>query len=269
MSEMMQQVRQAKEDAKHTAMTGEGGNPNGQIDELPEGTSPLEARSEDAEVEETSSEETSSGDGEAVPVVTPEPEELITINGREFKSQSEAIKYAEELERKAEAAELYNQGVRDALASGRSVEQPAQAEPEDNFEERFYANPKETLREVQAKATQDALAMIKAEQRKESLWNTFLSENPDIRRKDAERILAENYDTIGAMTDVSRAMKVLAQKTRAEYEEIRDLGKPRTELKKGSAQAVSPAGGTPNRVTPQKKDETPLDFISQLKKLKR
>lgn len=268
MSEMLRQVAEAKESAKHTAATGEGGNPNGQADELPEGSSPVEASEasskDEAEVTEEASKEI---EGDAVAAAPAEPETLITINGREFKTQSEAIKYAEELERKAEAAELYNQGVRDALSAGKPIE--AQAQPEDdNFEERFYANPKEMLKEVQQKATQDALRQIQAEQKKEALWTEFLSSNPDIRRKDAERVLQENWDTIGAMTDVSRAMKVLAQKTRAEYQDIIDHHKPRTELAAKKGQVVSPAGGSAPRVTPQKKEEAPLDFASQLRKLK-
>lgn len=265
MSEMLQQVAEAKEAAKHTAQTGEGGNPDGQADELPEGSSPLEA-SEKASADEAEVAEEASAETERV-ASAEEPETLITINGREFKTQSEAIKYAEELERKAEAAELYNQGVRDALSAGKPIE--AQAQPEDdNFEERFYANPKEMLKEVQQKATQDALRQIQAEQKKEALWTEFLSSNPDIRRKDAERVLQENWDTLGAMTDVSRAMKVLAQKTRAEYQDIIDHHKPRTELAAKKGQVVSPAGGSAPRVTPQKKEEAPLDFASQLRKLK-
>lgn len=267
MSEMLAQVAKAKDEAKHTATTGEGGNPDGQADELPEGASPLEAGEETSVGEkEVAKEAPAKAEGDATPA-EPEPETLIHINGREFKTQSEAIKYAEELERKAEAAELYNQGVRDALAAGQKAEPP---KPEDdNFEERFYANPKEMLKEVQAKATQDALRQIQAEQNKERLWTEFLQANPDIRRKDAERILQENWETLGAMTDVARAMKVLAQKTRAEYEEIRDLAKPRTELSRKSGQVVSPAGGQAPRVTPKEKEETPLDFASQLRKLNR
>lgn len=269
MSEMMKQVLQAKEELKHTARTGEGGNPDGETSELPEGSSPLEAREETSVEQEETPEETS-GEGESeasAAAAAEEGETLITINGKEFKSQADAIKYAEQLENEKTAAELYNQGVRDALAAGNRPTEQA-AEPEDNFEERFYANPKEELKNLKAQARDEALAAIKAEQQRENLWNTFLTANPDLRRKDAERILQENWETIGKMTDLDRAMKVLAQKTRAEYEEIREMAKPRTALKSSSAQVVSPSGGSAKGVTPQKKDDRPLDFISQMKKLK-
>jgi hypothetical protein len=265
MSEMLKELAQAKEESKHIAKTGEGGNPDGQTDELPEGSSPLEARQASSEGEEETPEEASESEA---PEGAKEEETLIRIGDREFKTQAEAIRYAEELERKTEAAELYNQGVRDALASSGRGEQPAEAEPEDNFEERFYANPKETLREVQSRARDEAIAAIKAEQNREVLWGRFLTDNPDIRRKDAERILAENGDTIGRMTDVDRAMKLLAQKTRAEYEEIRDLGKPRTELKNKPIQAVSPSGGSPRSVTPKKNDGPPLSFAEEMRRMK-
>ena len=62
------------------------------------------------------------------------------------------------------------------------------------------------------------------------------------------------------MTDVSLAMKKLAQKVRAEYEEIRDLAKPRTELKRKENPGVSPSGGSRSGVTPQKKRRQALEF---------
>lgn len=262
MSEMMKQVGQNNNEAKGTAATGEGGNPDGQAEELPRGTSALTEGEETPVVEASASEETSEGGTEGV--AASGDKKKIQIGDREFESEAEAFKYAEELERKVEGAELYNQGIRDALAAT-GAQQTAAAEPEDNFEERFYANPKETLKEVQTKARDEALAVIRAEQKREQLWTQFLNENPDLRRKDAQRILDENWDTIGKITDLTKAMKVLAQRTRAEYEEIRSLGKPRTELQSRQGQVVSPSGGTPARVTQQKKNEAPLDFVSQLK----
>lgn len=263
MSDMLKEVAKVKEDTTSTAK-GEGGQTN-EAEELPEGSSPFEARSADAAVES----EVAEGSSEETEGSSPAPvARKIKIGEREFDSESDAIKYAEELERKTEAAELYNQGVRDALAANT---RPAEAtpEPEDNFEERFYANPKEALKEVQSRARDEAVSLIRAENKREALWNQFLSENPDIRRKDAERILAENAETIGRMTDTIKAMKALAQKTRAEYEEIRDLGKPRTELLNKQNQGLSPSGGAPKRVTPKENNSAPLSFTEELKRLKR
>jgi len=261
MSEMLKEVAELKQAAIHTAQTGEGGNPDGQADELPKGTSPLQAREETSVGEEAPREEASEGGTESGEAQRAAPAKKIKIGSREFDNESDAYAYAEELDRKVEGAELYNQGIRDAIAA-QSQNQP-QVEVEDNFEEEFYANPKETLKKVQAQARDEALSIIRAEANKEKLWTQFINENPDIRRKDAERILTENWETIGKMTDLGRAMKVLAQKTRAEYEEIRSLNLPRTELTNKRTATVSSGGSA--RVTPQKKDDTPLDFVSQMK----
>lgn len=273
MSKMLEEVKQAKEEANHTAQTGEGGNPDGQNEELPQGSSGVEESEETSEVEEEVAEEASGNDeseASAPPVAAAGKGngKKVRIGEREFDSDEEAFKYAEELERKAESAELYNQGVRDALAANAGPAQE-EAEPEDDFDARFYSNPKEALGRVKGEAVQEALKIIKAEQTRENLWAQFLEENPDIRRKDAERILAENAQTIGKMTDTVSAMKALARKTREEYAEIRDLGKPRTELKNSKTQAVSPSGGASKGVTPKKSETKPLSFIEEVRQNRR
>ncbi len=254
MSKMLEELKGVKEE------TEAQGGASGEAAELPEGASPLEARPDAAEDEGEASEEASVAD--AAPA---KEEETIVIGGKEFKSHAEALAYAEQLADERDKAELYNQGVRDALAAQSRPAQP-QEEPEDDFEQRFYSNPKEALKEVEARATRKALEQIEAVNQKEKLWTQFLSENPDIRRKDAERVLAENNDTIGRMTDISAAMKKLAHKVRAEYEEIRDLYKPRTELKRKENPGLSPSGGARDRVTPQKKDERPLSFVEEMRR---
>jgi hypothetical protein len=266
MSEMAEQVRQAKEDAKNIAQTGVGGNANGQNDELPKGSSPVAASADSTEVTEEVAEES---EVEATAGEDTTGDDLIRIGDKEFKTQKEAIAYAQSLEEKNLHSELYNQGVRDALSAQGQQNAPAQAEPEDNFEERFYSDPKGTLKAVEAKATQDALTIIRTEVARERQWDVFLTKYPDVRRKDAERVLNENWDTLGKMTDVEKAMGVLANKVRSDYEEIVNLTKPRTELPNKRGQVVSPSGGSARGVTQAKKDDKPLDFVSQMRTLKK
>lgn len=263
MSEMLQQVKEAKNAAVRTAQTGEGGNPNGteiDVEDLPEGSAPLEASSEEITGEappaETSEEDSG---GETPPKETRAAKKKIRIGHEEFDSEEEAFKYAETLQQQ----EIYNQGVRDTLAqtAAPQVETPPE---DDKFEERFYSNPKEALREVQTKARDEAIAVMRAEQKKEQLWTQFLNENPDVRRKDAERILNENAQVFSKIDDIGKAMKLLAQKTRSEYEEIRALSLPKTELSGRRGPVSASSGGAP-RVTPTKKEGPPLDFISQMK----
>lgn len=264
MSELLKQLAQAKEEAKHTAATGEGGNPDGQNDELPQGASPIEASASSSKVAETASEES---EVEEEGAEEPETETLIRIGDQEFKTQAEAVAYAESLVKEKERTEAYAQGIQDALQAKSEPATPV-VEPEDNFEERFYADPKGTLKELKQQATQDALALIKQEQTREKMWDEFLTQYPDVRRKDAERVLGEQWETIGKMTDVKKAMVALGNAVRSEYQEIIEAAKPRTELPNKRTQVLSPGSNTKTSVTHQRKEEPPLDFVAQMKKLK-
>ena len=257
-SAMLEEVRRAREEATVVAKSG-GASEN--EEELPVGSSALASAPE------------SEGQGEA-PAAAPEEaapaageaEELITIGDREFKTQAEAIKYAESLAFDKSINDAYANGVREALQANRPAEV---AEPvEDNFDERFFTNPKAAINEAEERATAKALAMFHAEQKKEKMWNDFLTEYPNIRRRDAERVLGENWETIGKMTDVPKAMKVLATKVRAEYEEIADLAKPRTELAAKPARVVSSGSGSAPSVTQPRKEETPLTFVQEMRQLR-
>lgn len=205
----------------------------------------------------------------AEPVVPAPAPELIRIGDKEFTSQAEAIKYAESLEYERLVNEAYTQGVRDSA----QVHAPAQATApeEDKFEERFYSDPKGTLRELKEAAKNEAIELMKREQKKEAIWSQFQAENPDIDRRDAERILnePENWETIGRMADIPKAMKLLAQKTRNYYDGIIERRKPRTELSNRPAPVVGSGIGASGGVTPQKKDSAPQSMVAQLKTLRR
>lgn len=269
---MLSQVAENHAGAKGAAKNG--GNVTDPSEELPQGASPVEEGEETSESEEAPSEEasegTAEGDGEPAPEVAAEAadddEGPIRIGDREFTSSKEAIKYAEELEREKLISEAHHAGIREALEATRKPEAPV-PEPEDDFEQRFYTNPKGVIKEVEEKAVQKALSLIDQQNKREKLWKDFLDEHPDIRRKDAERILQENWETIGKMTDLMKAQKALASRVRAEYEEIRNLGKPRTELP-AKKQVLSPSGGKPS-VTPAKKEEKPLSFAQELRSLRK
>ena len=260
-SETLAQLRQYKEETKSRA--------SGKKDALPEGAAPI-----DPPIEELPAE------GGPVLVVAGEdekpatPEEEIRIGDQVFTSQKAAFIYAEKLEREKLEQEAHSAGVREALeAQARSsgaLAPPGQSTPqaEDNFDAEFYANPKETLRKIQEQATQRAVAAVQAEQTKEKLWREFLDEYPDIRRKDAERTLQDNWNTIGVLTDMDKGKKLLAQKVRAEYAEIEEIRKPKTPLS-GRKPTQSPSGGGASGVTPAKKEEKILSFSEQLRSMKK
>lgn len=239
------------------------------VDELPKGAAPVKAEAEVAE--EAPAEEGSVADAlgtgeEAAPVMEAAvEEEPIRIAGKTFKNQKEALEYAEKLEQEKLIAEAHAQGVREALAANA----PAAVTPvveEEDFDTKFYSNPKETLREMQVRARDEAVAMIRAETAKEKAWNDFLSEFPDIRRQDAENVLNQHAKTIGILP-WEDGKKALASAVYREYDEIANLRKPKTELS-ARKPALSPSGGAPRGVTPKAADEKPLSFLDQVRKVK-
>jgi hypothetical protein len=243
----------------------DGKAPSEEADTLPEGASPIEASAKTPEVEASASEAL---EEEAAPEGDKKKTGSFKIGSEIFDTQEEAFAYAERLEREKAEADAYNQGIRDTLsASSASGANAAAVEPEDNFEERFYADPKGTLKEIEEKAVAKALQTIEATNARERMWNEFLGEFPDVRRKDAERVLAENWDSIGKMTDYAKAKKALANAVRSEYAEIIERAKPRSEMP-DKRQTSAASGGTKPGVTQQKKNDAPIDFVAQMKKLK-
>lgn len=237
---------------------------------LPSGAAPIVQEENEAPVEQEPAVEASAPiENEAAPVEPVKPadeEEVIRIGDQEFKSAAEAIKYAERLENERLVAQAYNMGIKETLAATQPQEVPPVVE--DNFEERFYADPKAALKEIKEQASKEALAMIKAEQQRENLWNSFLNEYPDIERRDAERILAENMDTLGRLTDVEKGKQLLATKVRAEYQRIADKFKPKVQLANTSGRIAS-SSSAPSGVTPKSQTEKPLTLAQQMKSLKK
>lgn len=258
-SEMMREVARMNAERK-------GGRSEESENEetLPPGAEPLAAA---PNAPEETPEETSEGEAPA-PVEEP-ADEPVRINGQEFKNAKEAFEYAERIAREKELTDAHAQGIREALEAQRlSNPAPAPQGPtKEELELEFYSDPVGAMAKVQARARDEAMSEIRAEQSRERAWNEFLTENPDIRRKDAERVLQENWQTIGTMTDLDRAKKLLAQKVRSEYAEISEMMKPRTQLA-DKKQTLSPAGGATRGVTPTKKEEKVLSFAEQMRKLK-
>ena len=252
-SEMVREATEAKELARGIA--------NGIIDQDETVEKP---ESEKSEVEAASGGEEAPAPAEAA---APEPEEEIRIGDQVFKTQAEAFRYAEKLEQEKLLTEAHSAGVAEVL---RAQALAAPAVPvEDKFEEEFYANPKATLAKIQAQATADAEARIDQKINRERQWESFLEKYPDIRRKDAERILSEQWDTLGKISDLDKGMKILAEKVRADYAELEEIRKPRVALsEKKGAQTVR-SGGSPASVTPKESSERPLTMIEQMKTLRK
>lgn len=236
--------------------------------ELPSGAAPLTEPPAPTEVEAKAKEFVEEVKVAVAPTLV-EEETLIRIGDKEFKTQSAAIKYAEQLEQEKLLAEAYNNGIRETLEATRPAQVQA-APAEDNFDEQFYANPRETLAKVRAEATQDALKIVDARDAEKAAWSRFSAAHPDLAGSEVEvrRILQENWDVLGKLKDEQKAMTILATKTRSYFQDIADRLKPRTELSARGGQAVSPSSHAAPSVTPQKKEEPILTMAEQMRKLK-
>jgi hypothetical protein len=112
--------------------------------------------------------------------------------------------------------------------------------------------------------------VIRQENEKERLWNKFCDQYPDLAgsRSLVEQIVSTD-PIIAKMTDIDSGFKLIARKARGFYQEYIDRTKPRTELPNKSGQVVSAGSSTAPKVTPKKSEDAPIDFISQLKRMRR
>jgi hypothetical protein len=265
-TEELGMAAQAALNKKNKAARASGETVEEPATELPKGAAQVEASESEGATEESTAAVLEGAEVEAAPAKVEEEEEPIRIAGKTFKTQKEAIEYAEKLEQEKLIAEAHAMGVREAIAAQQAATPPPVVEEED-FDTKFYSNPKETLREIQARARDEAVAVIRAETARERAWNEFLAEYPDIRRQDAEVILSNSAKTIGVLP-WEEGRKALAQAVYKEYDEIANLRRPKTELHQ-KKQVLSPSGGAARGVTPKGEDEKPLSFSQQLRRLKR
>jgi len=252
-SQMLQEVEEV-----NTNSTAVARGERAAEDALPVGSAPVAARA-DNEVEP---------DVEGAAVAAPEPETSIKIGGREFKTQSEAIAYAESLENEKLVSEAYAAGIRETLqATQKPIEAPV---VEDNFDEKFYSNPRQALNEVKEQAKAELRAETAAAAAERAAWDRFSTAHPDLAgsEKEVRRILEENWDVLGKLSDEKRAMEILATKTRSYFQDIADRFKARTELSGKTGQVVSLGGSAPKSVTQPKKEDRPLTMSEQLRSLR-
>lgn len=217
------------------------------------------------------------GEKEAAPVEEPK----IIIGDKSFSTKEEAFTYAQSLQSQLrtdeQANDMYRQGIKDGLLSGKSGENVTEeVKPEDNFEEEFYADPQAYLKKLQGqaderaqKATQkmfdDRDAITEKQANEKALWVKFYTENEDLTAKDTlvQAILNKNWQAYENLQP-DAAMSKLAGAVRDELRIYREADLPTTPLHNQPG-AVSTGGG--ENVTRKTTEEKPLDFISQITNL--
>lgn len=202
------------------------------------------------------------GDGESE--AAPQKKAKVKIGGQEFESAEEAWAYAEELEREKLAADAFRQGVE--VAGKQQNGNPApetQQEPEENFEEEFFSNPKEYLKKRDAQIAAKIKADLNKETVYEQTWREFYTDYEDLSgSKDLVQLeLNKHWATIQHMP-TKAGLKVVADSVRARKKEILQEMAPGIELPKVRATA-SPTGS--KTVTRQQAPAKELNFAQQMK----
>jgi hypothetical protein len=222
-------------------------------------------------------EETQQHEIAAAPEGEDESEAKIRIGDKEFKTQEEAFAYAQSLEQKTTLVEAqsnaYRQAIQDTALAQANAQKVTQAppEPEEDFDAKFYENPKEYLKTYGEKISREAeeriLNQINTKSEEERLWGEFFSSNQDLRdfKEDCEGVLAKHTDDIRAIHQTKgqkAAMDYLAQKTRAKFQNYIESTKPQRELSRTSAGASMGSAGS---VTRNIKESGPVDFITEIR----
>ena len=225
--------------------------------------------------------------GEATPIA---PEDVIDegekiqIGDKEFATQAEAMDYARGLHATGETEKLlhdaYRQGINDAgiaATPAGGVTQSAPEEEEDDFDQKFYENPKEYLKSMAAKIRQeamdDALNSVSQQQADAQLWTEFYSKHPDLAGfdEDCKAVLDREAEMIKTLVKTSgreKAMDYLARKTRAKFQQWAERQRPTKEVASEGGRATPTAGA---RVTHGKEESAdgPVDFVAQMKQHRR
>lgn len=204
-----------------------------------------------------------------------EPEEEISIGGKTFKNQTEALNYAEELEREKIAADAFRQGLElgQQAPAGNKTQTAAQPAASQQVPPEFYTDPAGYLAKREAEMAQRLKNEVNAErtqeQKSRDTWAKFYSENPDLEQYDkrfVKPILNENWNVLqGIETD--KALKILASKVREEIGPMAKAAAPGRELA-SIKQATTTGKGAP--VTKQKApaEKEPLNFVNQMRSIK-
>lgn len=207
-------------------------------------------------------------EAEAEAAEEPKKAAKIRIGGRSFDNQEEAFAYAEELEREKLAADAFRHGLDTAAGQQKGNPQPeVPAEPEENFEEEFFSNPKEYLKKFADKIKTQVETTIEQKksvrERNEETWKGFYSDYPDLEgSKDlVNMFLNQHWANIQHM-DVKPGLKIVADAVRERRRAILNELAPGIELPKTKATA-SPSGraGVTQKAAP-KKD---LNFAQQMR----
>lgn len=210
-------------------------------------------------------------------------EVLIKIGNRTFKSQSEAIAYAEELER----ANMADLAFKDGYKAAKGIDPAQTPDPDDalldsvgdEFEKEVFENPKLALKKalktygetLTKKITTNVDKTTSNRRAYEQIKQDTFRDHPELStpvgQEVFDQMLQRKWNDVANMPDAKKALKIVAEASLDYMKNIASAYKPQTVLPGGPAHTLSPSGSE-TRVT-QVKTEVPVDdFISQMKSLR-
>lgn len=212
------------------------------------------------------------------PTPAPSKEGKIRIGNEVFDSAEDALAYATELQLAITERDAFEKGKQ----SVSKIETPV-VEPDwtDEIEKELFENPKEAIKKIHQKATEDAKKIIEArevekeqavkqETQRKQTWQSFYESNSDLSTPAAQEvvngIMQRDWKELGPMS-AEKALPLLAQRSRAFIQSLKETQLPQTTLQ--SKTVVTTKSGAPATTTTPQKKSSPLDFISQVNKHRR
>jgi len=203
---------------------------------------------------------------------TPAPEaakEVFKIGTESFDSVSEALEYAQKLDREKLERDAYELGKEEATPKSTEAKVDPDAEFDQRMADLMFENPAEAIKQIRAKAVQDAESTVtkksEAQQTQEKTWNKFYSDNKDLTpHKDiVDFILQKNWNTLKVMPG-DKALQKLSELTKTRIGEIVSSMRTEEVIPSGNAQVTSTTGDPVAQVVLPKQK---LDFTQQIRKL--
>jgi len=233
---------------------------------------------ENNEALETAQEgQTEGEEGEELPYELPD--------GTRVKTQAEAFAKMKQIVAQKDidlaVADAYQRGIVETVQRGgisQNVTQaPVQTQEDDTaWESEFYANPKATIQKVRQETAAEVEARImqrlSTRDEETQIWNTFTQNYPELAdfKTDVEAIAGQHAEVVRALAaskGQKAAMDYVARKTKEKFDKYVENLKPRKELPRTATSQV-PIGKGSGRVTQEKSETGPVDFITQFRKLK-
>lgn len=211
----------------------------------------------------------------------PEPKVApIKIAGKEFTSIDEAIAYAEQLEIASREDKAFKEGYEKGKPAEPVAAAPKQPDFVEEAEKLMFEDPKKAIQlivEGTEKRIFDAYNKLTAEQvqqaeiqkARQETWTDFYKTNSDLAdsQEYIQFVMQKNWKQLENLP-VDKAMGEIASLARKGLRMTRQAGLPQQELSSKAA-VMAGTSGNATSANPEATTSIPVDFITQLNKLRK